>query len=118
MTAFMLDMMVAMMPYMKPILYLGGAAAIVGLVAMFARPFFSNAELRQKVLLWSGRTAAGVGIFFFACQIMGAILGAAPQFNLGDSSKFEFIMVPFWQAGAALFLAALLVGNSGASSRR
>lgn len=118
MTALMLDMMVAMMPFMKPILYVGGAAAVAGLVLMFARPFISNSELRQTGLLWSGRIAAGVGIFFFMCQLMGAILGAAPQFNLGDSSKFEFIMVPFWQAGAVLFLSALLVGNSLASSRR
>ena len=115
MTAMMMDMMIAMMPYMKPILYLGGAAAVIGIALMFSRPFIANAELRQTGLLWSGRIAAGVGMFFFACQLMGAILGAAPQFNLGDSSKFEFIMVPFWQAGAVLFLAALFVGNSVAS---
>ncbi len=115
MTALMMDMMVAMMPYMKPILYLGGAAAVIGVALMFSKPFIANAELRQTGLLWSGRIAAGVGMFFFACQLMGAILGAAPQFNLGDPNKFEFIMVPFWQAGAVLFLAALFVGNSVAS---
>lgn len=118
MTAFLLDMMTAMMPYMKPILYIGGLAAVAGVALMFSRPFIGNTELRQTGLLWSGRIAAGVGMFFFACQIMGAILGAAPMFNLKDSSKFEFQMVYFWQVGAVLFLVALLIGNSLASSRR
>jgi hypothetical protein len=117
MTAFMLDMMVAMMPYMKPLLWVGGLAAVAGFALMLAKPFV-DANLRHKGMLWAGRIAAGLGLFFLACQGMGAILGAAPNFNLGDASKFEFIMVPFWQVGAVLFVAALFVGNALPNARQ
>ena len=116
MAGFMLNMMVAMMPYMKPMLWIGGLAAVAGLVLVFAKSLLDPA-LRLKALLWSGRIAAGLGLFFLACQFMGAILGAAPAFNLGDPTKYEFIMVPFWQAGLSLLIAGLVVGNWVADAR-
>jgi hypothetical protein len=110
MTALMLDMMVLMMPWMKPILYIGLAASAAGIILVFAGATLAR-DTRLNGLLWSGRVAVGLGLFFFACEGMGKILGAAPQFNLGDSSKFEFWMVPFWQAGALLLVCGLVIGN-------
>jgi hypothetical protein len=106
----MLDLMVLMMPWMKPLLYAGLLATLGGLGLAFAKPMLEE-KARLKGLLWSGRIAVALGLFFLACEVMGAILGAAPQFNLGDSTKFEFWMVPFWQAGALLFAGGLLIGN-------
>jgi len=116
MTGLMLDMMVMMMPWMKPLLYIGLLASLAGFGFAFAKAMLGE-EARLKGLLWSGRVAAVLGLFFFACEVMGAILGAAPQFNLGDSTKFEFWMVPFWQAGALLFICGLLIGNVLAHAR-
>ena len=116
MNAFLLDVMVALMPFMKPLLWLGVLAAGAGVALLFAKTYIDEG-LRHKGLLWSGRIAAGLGLFFIACQGMGATLGAMPAFNLGDTSKFEFIMVPFWQPGLALFLAAIAVGNGLANAK-
>ncbi|MGO9172080.1 MAG: hypothetical protein ACLP7P_08960 [Rhodomicrobium sp.] len=117
MTGFMLDMMVMMMPWMKPLLYIGLLAVVAGLALTVAKPMIA-CEPRLKGLLWSGRIAVGMGLFFFACEGMGAILGAAPQFNLGDATKFEFRMVPFWHAGALLLLCGLFIGNILAHARK
>ena len=117
MTGFMLDMMVMMMPWMKPILYIGLLAAAAGLGLAFTKTIVAS-EARLKGLLWTGRVAAGTGLFFFACEIMGIMLGAAPQFNLGDPNKFEFWMVPFWQAGVLLLVLGLLIGNILARARK
>ncbi|MFY9642023.1 MAG: hypothetical protein WCD20_14105 [Rhodomicrobium sp.] len=116
MTGFMLDMMVMMMPWMKPLLYIGLLAAVGGLGLAAAKAVVSS-ETRLKGLLWSGRIAAGLGLFFLACEVMGGFLGAAPQFNLGDPNKFEFYMVPFWQVGAMLLALGLLIGNILAHAR-
>lgn len=32
-----------------------------------------------------------------------------PTINFGDSSKFEFILVSFWQIGVALLIASLVI---------
>ncbi len=117
MKAFLLDVMVMMMPYMKPILYVGAAAAASGFLLALAKPILGMSWVRLNGLLWSGRIATMVGLFFLACEGMGAMLGAAPQFNLGDSSKFEFWMVPFWQPGLALFVCGLIIGNSLSQAR-
>ena len=74
---------------MKPLLYIGLLAVVAGLALTVAKPMIA-CEPRLKGLLWSGRIAVGMGLFFFACEGMGAILGAAPQFNLGDATKLSF----------------------------
>lgn len=117
MKAFMLDMMVMMMPYMKPILYVGTVAAALGFILALAKPVLGMSRARLGGLLWSGRIATIFGLFFLACEGMGAFLGAAPQFNFGDASKFEFWMVPFWQPGAALLISGLIIGNSLTQAR-
>jgi hypothetical protein len=37
------------------------------------------------------------------------VLGAQPAINFGDSTKFEFILYPFWQIGLALLVPGLLI---------
>jgi hypothetical protein len=110
MKQFMLDMMVAMMPYMMPIIYVGYAALAVGVLAWMASTIVRPNEKPANVLLWSGRVAAGIGLFFIACQLAGIMLGASPAINFGDATKFEFVMVPFWQIGAGFLLAGILYG--------
>ncbi len=117
MNAFLMNMMVMMMPYMKQILYVGAAAAALGFVLALAKPIMGMSRARLSGLLWTGRIATILGLFFLACEGMGAMLGAAPQFNFGDSSKFEFWMVPFWQPGAALLISGLIIGNSLSQAR-
>lgn len=111
MKAFMLDMMVAMMPFMKPILWLGVIAAVAGIGLRLARPMLGEASAYNGGVLWAGRIAGILGLFFLMCEVMGYLLGAAPQFNFGDATKFEFIMVPFWWMGAGLLVAAIIIGH-------
>ncbi|MGO9547561.1 MAG: hypothetical protein ACLPPF_22565 [Rhodomicrobium sp.] len=116
MSGFMIEMMALMMPYMKILLYIGLIASAAGIGFAAAKSMIAS-EMRLKGLLWSGRVAVGMGLFFFACQLMGAMLGAAPGINLADANKFEFWIVPFWQPGAILFAAGLLIGNILAHAR-
>lgn len=110
MKQLMLDMMVAMMPYMMPIIWIGEAALAIGLVAWMVSTIVRPNDLPAAVLLWCGRIAAGIGVFFIACQFAGVMLGATPAINFGDTTKFEFNLVPFWQIGAAFLLAGILGG--------
>ncbi len=59
-----------------------------------------------------------LGVFFLLCQVMGMLLGATPAFNLADATKFEFWMVPFWQAGLALLTAAVIAGYGAGTARK
>ena len=103
----MIDMMVAMMPYMKPVMWVGIIMAIIGLVFILAN-IFLKMDL-QKSIIWSGRIALITAIFFIAAQIAGYFLNMPPTVNFGDSSKFEFILVSFWQIGIALLIASLII---------
>ncbi len=116
MSGFMIEMMALMMPYMKLLLYIGLIASVAGLGLAAAKSMIAG-ETRLKGLLWSGRVAVGMGLFFFACELMGAMLGAAPGINLLDANKFEFWIVPFWQPGALLLVLGLLIGNIVAHAR-
>lgn len=112
---FMINMMAAMMPFMKPIMWLGVAAAGIGLVLLIAH-IVLRANTGGWVLL-AGRVAFGMAVFFFGCQVAGYFLGAAPGINFGDFSKMEFNIVPFWQIGAGFFAAALVLGFFGGRTR-
>ena len=63
----------------------------------------------EKSILWSGRIALYTAVFFIAAQIAGYFLNMPPTVNFGDSSKFEFILVSFWQIGTALLIASLII---------
>jgi hypothetical protein len=115
MKQFMIEMMTMMMPYMKPLMWLGVVAAALGLALLFAHMLLRS-DTGGWVLL-SGRVTLGFAIFFLACQIAGYFLGAAPGINFGDFSKMEFNIVPFWQIGAGFFMAALVLGFFGGRLR-
>jgi len=109
---YMLAMMSAMMPYMKPIFYFEVGMIALGLVVILFnlntlvlnRPGggsdLQNAEQRGAIGL-VGKTLIGLAIFFFSCEVAGMILSAAPSINMGDENKFEFILVRFWMLGVA-----------------
>ena len=117
MQQMMLDVMIQMMPYMKPLVYIGAALLIIGvLMALIALVSGSGSAL-ARFAASSGsalaRFAASglivLGVFFLACQVAGAFLGAKPSINFGDPAKFEFILYPFWQIGGVLLVVGLIV---------
>ena len=103
----MIDMMVAMMPFMKPVMWVGIVVAILGLFFVLAN-FVFKMDM-QKSILWSGRIALSTAVFFLVAQVAGYFLDMPPTVNFGDSTKFEFILVSFWQIGAALLVASLII---------
>lgn len=110
MKQMLLDMMVAMMPFMMPIVWLGYAAVAIGALLVVGGLVVPGLAQSHGWALLAGRVAAGVGLFFIACQLAGMVLGATPAINFGDSTKFEFKLVPFWQIGAAFLVAGILIG--------
>lgn len=106
----LLDMMVAMMPFMMPIVWLGYAAVAVGALLAVGGLVMPGLSQSGGWALLAGRVAAGVGLFFIACEVMGYLLGANPGINFGDSSKFEFNIWPFWMLGAGFLAAGILIG--------
>ncbi|MCW8901300.1 MAG: hypothetical protein OQK75_06290 [Gammaproteobacteria bacterium] len=103
----LIDMMVAMMPFMKPVMWVGIVVATIGLLFVIA-----NIVLKmdtQKTILWSVRIALTTAVFFLVAQVAGYFLNMPPTVNFGDSTKFEFILVSFWQIGASLLAATLII---------
>lgn len=115
MKQFMIEMMTAMMPFMKPLMWLGVASAAAG-IAMLVAHMILRANTGGWVLL-AGRITLGFAFFFLACQVAGYFLGAAPGINFGDFSKMEFNIVPFWQIGAGFLAASLILGFFGGRTR-
>lgn len=109
MKQMLLDMMVAMMPFMMPIIWLGYASVAIGAL-MVVGGLVSPSLAQSNWGLLAGRAAAGIGLFFLACEVMGFLLGANPGINLGDSTKFEFNIKPFWYFGAGFLLSGIIIG--------
>mgnify|MGYP001193215741 CR=1 FL=1 len=115
MKQFMIEMMTMMMPYMKPLMWLGVIFGALGIVLLLTHLLFRS-NTGGWVLL-TGRIVLGFAAFFFACQLAGYFLGAAPGINFGDFSKMEFNIVPFWQIGAGFLVASLILGFFGGRLR-
>ncbi|HKL77559.1 MAG TPA: hypothetical protein VJ985_04230 [Gammaproteobacteria bacterium] len=98
----LLDLMSAMMPYMMPLVWAGGAAVGASLLLLILK--------QARFARWGAGLALALGVFFLACQGMGALLGAQPSINFGDPSQFEFILVPFWQIGLGLAVPGTVAG--------
>lgn len=117
MAQFMIDMMVMMMPYMKPILYIGLAALTLSLLLFAAQAMSGNGGALAALAV---KIAIGVGFFFVACEIAGRLLGMEPTL-LFSADPFDREMYrnqwPFWAMGAALLLAALAVQRIGRPAR-
>jgi hypothetical protein len=52
--------------------------------------------------LWIGALCCAVGVGLIAANVALNFLGLDASYNFGDPAKFEFILVPFWQIGAAI----------------
>ena len=111
----MIDMMVLMMPYMKPFMWIGVVVAALGLVIIVAN--YALKSDMHKAVVWSGRVVFAVSIFFIAAQVAGYFLNMPPTVNFGDSSKFEFILVSFWQIGLAFLVAGLVIKFAGSNKK-
>ena len=102
----LMEMMNSMMPFMKPLVYIGGALLVLGALAAL-------------IGLISGgggglaRTAAygliALGVFFLGCQVAGMVLGATPSINFGNPAEFEFDLYPFWMIGGIMLIIGLAI---------
>jgi|ERR1700722_2699796 hypothetical protein len=56
----------------------------------------------QKLLRWVGWLFCTAGAVAISAFIAMTFRGLPASFNFGDPSKFEFILVPFWQIGLVI----------------
>ncbi|MFV2059881.1 MAG: hypothetical protein ACC653_04300 [Gammaproteobacteria bacterium] len=103
----MIEIMIAMMPYMKPFMYFGMAFVVLAIILVLTKMAAKTTE--NKALRWSLRFVFITAGFFLLAQGMGIILSMPPTINFGDSSKFEFILVSFWQVGLVFLFVALVL---------
>jgi hypothetical protein len=60
----------------------------------------------RKALLWLGGLLVATGVIAIgAGVVVTATTGSSPSINLGDPSKFRFILVPIWAIGVGLAVA-------------
>ena len=108
MRQFMMDMMAGMMPFMKPLVWLGVALFAVGILSVLAS-LRTGSVLANHGASWSGTSLIVVGLFFVASQGAGMLLGAAPAINFGDATKYEFNLKPFWMVGLVFLVPGLII---------
>ena len=122
----MIDMMSAMMTYMKlPIFWLGVPALVLGATLLILKLALSGyktpvghskwapAILGGRLTALAGLTIASwiliiLGVFYIGCQGLGYILGMSPKINFGDPSKFEFITYEFWKIGLVFLVPGII----------
>lgn len=100
----MLNMMLAMMPAMPTMMYIGAASAVLAVIL-----YILARKVGYKPALWAARAAMAFGLFFLICHPTGLFLGLAPSINFGDSSKFEFNFQPFWLIGLVMLIPGWIV---------
>jgi hypothetical protein len=111
MNVILTDIMVAMMPYMKPMFMLGLVVAGAGLLLLIAKPVLGSSAVSNLGLLWAGRISGLLGIFFLACQPMGMWLSASPNLKFGNMPPIDYwLELAFWQIGLGLLIAAIVIG--------
>jgi hypothetical protein len=59
----------------------------------------------RKALLWLGVALCVVGV---GVAVASAVLNN-PSYNLGDPTKFQFILVPFWQIGLGIAVVGAVI---------
>lgn len=107
----LINIMVSMMPLMKPFMWFGVVVAVLGLIFIIAKTLFKGNT--DKGISWSSKIVFSVSIFFILAQIAGQLLSMPPAINFGDSTKFEFILISFWQISLAFFISALIIKFGG-----
>lgn len=112
MKQMLIDMMAAMMPYLKTPVLVGGGLVALGLL-LFAGKLISRRGPGLGVIAW---VLLLLGAFYVICQLMGLYLGMGPTINFGDPKKFQFYTVEFWKIGSA-FLAFGFIYLLGAKRR-
>lgn len=103
----LIDMMVVMMPFMKPFMWVSVLFVALGFLLIIVNMIFKRNTLTGVV--WSSRIVFVSALFFILAQIAGYFLNMPPTINFGDASKFEFILVSFWQISLVLFVAGLII---------
>lgn len=99
MKQLMIDMMAAMMPYMRPFAILAAALALLALVLALLGRGAGLAALGRNVAL-------AAGVFFLGCEVAGRMLGFEPTVLFASPMDRALYrnQWPFWTLGLA-FLA-------------
>ena len=56
----------------------------------------------RRALRWLGFLLCGIGIAAILASAVMSSAGMNPSYNLGDPTKFEFVLVPIWQVGLVI----------------
>ena len=104
MKEFLLNMMLAMMPAMYTIMYIGAGCAVLAVIL-----YLLAKKTGYKAPLWAARIALAVGLFFLLAHPMGLFLGFPPSLNFADAAKYEFNLKPFWLIGVVILIPAWII---------
>ena len=115
MKQMMIDMMGAMMPYMKMPVWVGVAFAAIGLLLLVSKLVSGKAPMLGLI----GWILIILGFFYLACQGMGGYLGMKPNMAFfANPKEFDFgTRVSFWQVGAAMLVPGVIYMLAGKSQR-
>lgn len=68
----------------------------------------------KRALGWMGRGCVVAGVLLIAANIAMHLMGLSASYNIGDASKFEFILISFWHLGAIIVgIGALTLAIAG-----
>jgi hypothetical protein len=59
----------------------------------------------RKALIVLGWLFSSIGLLLIVANIVLSFMGLSASYNLGDPTKYEFVLVPLWQIGLAVVAA-------------
>jgi hypothetical protein len=67
----------------------------------------------HTIARWVGGILCGLGTILIAASGVMNYMGLSASYNFGDPTKFQFVLVPFWQIGLAIAVTggALLIAS-------
>jgi len=107
------DLMLTMMPLMKPFMWAGVGISVFGILLLLIKYLFKS-DMRSA-RKWTSALVFVAALFFILAQVAGYLLNMTPAINFGDSSQFEFILVSFWQIGVGFLVISLLLKLAGSA---
>jgi hypothetical protein len=110
-----INLMLAMMPYMKPFMWTGVGIAVAGLLLLLAQYIFKTNT--RRATKWTTVLVFVASVFFILAQVAGYLLNMTPAINFGDSANFEFVLVSFWQIGVGFLLVSIVLKFAGSAKR-